>query len=217
MVAVRAALAVALLAVAGSAAAQQPPQPVNPGFGASLRLGYGIPAGAVADGGQDLSAVFSGTLPIQLDVGYRFTPSFSAALFGSYAFGFTSSQLQDVCRGQGIDCTTHDTRLGIEGFFHLMPGNQVDPWFGIGVGYEWATFTGSASGASADATFKGFEFVNLQLGADWLVAKDFGIGPFVQVTFGEYSTLEAGGTSTDITSKSMHEWIQLGVRGTFNL
>jgi len=216
------ALAAAVLSLAGTAAAQDRPQAVNPGFGVSLRLAYGVPAGMTTDAaGDDLSRVLSGSLPIQLDLGYRFTPHVSVAVFGQYGFGFTGSDLDSVCASTGVNCSGRVVRAGVEGFWHFMPGNHVDPWLGLGLGYEWMTVTAEQGGVSADFSAHGWEFLNLQVGADWLVARSFGLGPFLQVSFSQYGTQEAsqGGQSQsqDIQNTAVHEWVQIGLRGTFNL
>ncbi len=199
----------------------------TPGFGASLRLAYGIPMGGVAnEANGDLSNFLSGSLPIQLDLGYRFTPNLSVAAYGQYAIGFAGnanvSGLGDLCSISGVSCSGHDWRVGAEAVWHFMPGQQLDPWAGIGTGYEWMSFSAEGGGEKADVTFHGWEFFNVQLGADYQVAPSFGIGPFVQFSLGQYSSGNAtsttgGSSSGDITNKTTHEWLQIGVRGTFNL
>lgn len=193
----------------------------SPGFGASLRLAYGIPMGSASgEAGADLSKIFSGSLPIQVDVGYRFTPNLSVAAYYQYAFAFVASDLGSgsyTCSSSGVSCSGNDMRLGIEAFWHFMPGQQLDPWIGLGTGYEWSKVTVESGGISADVKFHGWEFFNAQVGLDYQVAPQLGVGPFVQFALGQYSTAEALGTSGDIANKAVHEWLQIGVRGTFNL
>jgi hypothetical protein len=201
---------------------------VAPGFGASLRLAYGVPVGKLTDAsGDDVNKMVSGSLPIQLDLGYRFNPNFSAAIFGQYAFGFVASgsnSIGQACSVSGVNCSTSDIRLGAEVFYHALPGQKYDPWVGLGMGYEWGKLTGESGGVSADFKIRGFEFLNVQAGLDFAAPAGFGFGPFVQFTMGQYSTTEAptgtAGSSTvtsDITNKALHSWIQFGMRGTFNL
>ncbi len=218
-------LSLAALAVVASQPARAADP--SPGFGASLRLAYGIPMGSVAnETNGDLSNFLKGSLPIQLDLGYRITPNLAVAAYGQYAFGFAGDAnlagAGNVCSVSGVSCSGHDWRVGVEAFWHFMPGQQLDPWFGVGTGYEWMSFSAEGGGEKADITFHGWEFVNLQLGADYRVAPGFGFGPFVQFSLGQYSSGNAtsttgGSTSGDITNKTTHEWLQIGVRGTFNL
>jgi outer membrane protein with beta-barrel domain len=197
---------------------------VTPGFGAALRLSYGVPLGKVTGvQGDDLSAVFSWSLPVQVDLGYRFTPTISVAVYGQFALASLTSSIENLCTNFRASCSGRVVRAGVEGFYHFVPASQLDPWFGIGVGYEWARVGGdSVTDRAIRETVRGFELFDAQVGADWRITPQLGAGPFVQVSFGRYSTQEAGLTngtrlSQDIGNKSVHEWLQVGVRGTFNL
>jgi hypothetical protein len=71
-------------------------------------------------------------------------------------------------------------------------------------------------------TTKGFEFANLQAGIDYKVMHNLGIGPFVSFSLGEFnaSSANSGGTlgvpgANDITDKTLHEWLVIGVKGAF--
>ena len=76
------------------------------------------------------------------------------------------------------------------------------------------------------ASFRGFEWVNVQLGVDFMLGRSWRLGPFVQARVGQYDTgslgvvtpqgAEPSGTS-DLPSKSAHAWIDVGVRLGFLL
>jgi hypothetical protein len=120
-------------------------------------------------------------------------------------------------------------RFGIQGQYHLSPAEKLDPWFGVGFGYELATMSvsGSVMGTSIDssATYKGFEFLNLQGGADFKVSPAIGIGPFLSFSLGQYGSASTSGNaggqsmsdSGDIDNTAIHEWFTFGVRGAFTL
>ena len=95
------------------------------------------------------------------------------------------------------------------------------PWVGLGLGYEWMGVTESTNGGTMTFGENGFEFITLQGGGDYFVAPNFAIGPFLSLSFARYSTVTAdfAGTSTsmDVRNPAVHEWLQLGVRGTFSL
>jgi len=69
-------------------------------------------------------------------------------------------------------------------------------------------------------TVKGFEFANLQAGGDFKVADHVGVGPFVSFSLGEYSSVsmdpEIAGMVDEIPNKAIHEWLVIGVKGSFN-
>jgi hypothetical protein len=88
------------------------------------------------------------------------------------------------------------------------------PWIGAGLGYEWLRLSSSGGEEAVNGTLSGFEFVNLQGGVDFKPLDDtnFGVGPFLAFSLAQYSTAADGG---DIRDKTLHEWLNLGVRGTF--
>jgi hypothetical protein len=71
------------------------------------------------------------------------------------------------------------------------------------------------------STFHGFEFFNLQAGLDLLPSEEtnFALGPFIALSLAQYSnaTVKANGEqgSGEVTDKGIHEWLTLGIRGTF--
>lgn len=208
------------------------------GFELGARLGYGIPMGKLADDGadSDLSNYISGMVPLQLDVGYRVIPNLMVGGYFMYGFGITGDSLDKSCdaaKALGVDasCSAHDLRLGLQAQYHFMPEGDVDPWLGAGLGYEWLSFgvDVSSGGVSQKNTItgRGFEFINLQGGVDFPLAPNFGLGPFLSFSVGQYSkaSTDCSGTgcdptdsgSQDIDNKAMHEWLTIGARGTFVL
>lgn len=189
-------------------------------FVIGARLGYGI---AMGDAMKDsaMSDGVSGQIPIWLDLGYMVTPNIMVGLYGQYGFGIVGSKMSDVCDAGNVDCSVSDLRVGVQGQYHLSPSEKLDPWFGLGIGYEWAMTSMSGGGQSQDYTYSGFEFLNLQGGADFKLSPAFGIGPFLSFSLGQFGSVSASGDledgDTDIDDKALHEWLTLGVRGSFTL
>jgi hypothetical protein len=206
------------------------------GFELGARLGYGIPMGEVADDG-DLSDGISGMIPLQLDLGYRVLPELMIGGYVMYGFGFTGDTISDSCDrlddipGVTASCSTHDLRLGIQAQYHFLPQEKLDPWLGLGVGYEWLTFgtdiAGGGSESDVSFTARGFEFLNLQGGLDFEVADSLALGPFLSFSIAQYgerssscsgnACMDFDSTSEDIDDKALHQWLLLGIRGTFVL
>jgi hypothetical protein len=189
----------AVTAVAGSAAAE--------GLELGARLGYGIPMGDAAKDSK-LSDGVKSMIPIWIDAGYRIDEN----LFAGVYFQYGLVQLKEDCP-EGIDCSANNMRFGIQGQYHIMPAESFDPWLGLGIGYEMA----SAKFGDLETSTSGFEFLNVQAGGDFAVAEGVGIGPFLSFSLGQYSKAKVGDTSGDIEEKAMHQWLVLGVRGTFQL
>lgn len=187
-----------------------------------LRVGYALPLGLIAKSAGEnkneefaLSDVVSGQIPIWLDAGYLLTPRLMLGAYGAYGFGMVSG---DICQTR-VSCSAHDIRFGIQGQYHFSPYESFNPWLGLGIGYEILTAHFENDVGTAQATYRGFEFATLQAGVDFRAAESVGIGPFVNLSFGEYTT---AGTSQDdktynIDKKALHEWLTFGVRGAFRL
>jgi hypothetical protein len=74
----------------------------------------------------------------------------------------------------------------------------------------------------------GWEYLNVQLGLDFNLAKSFAVGPYVGFMAGTYSSIVASGASNtgpgnnyggsvDLAARAFHGWFQFGVKGTLNL
>ena len=203
-----------VLSATGSAFAQ------DGKFKLGLRLGYAVPAGKI-DGDQTAGTVTvpgvklgdetSGQVPIWIDAGYMVTPNVLVGLYGQY--GFVSVKNCDT----GVSCSAHDLRIGVQGQYHIMPSESVDPWLGLGIGYESLGTSRSAAGMSQDGSLSGWEFLNLQGGVDFLATSAFTVGPFLSISLDQFSSASVGSVSADITNKALHEWITFGAKGTFGI
>ncbi|HVP62125.1 MAG TPA: hypothetical protein VMT11_16290 [Myxococcaceae bacterium] len=195
-------------------------------FEAAVRAAVGIPIGnAVGEttrspNGTSLADLVAWTVPLELELGARIGPAFVGGYL-SYAFGKTGSALEG-----GTARSASDVRVGFEMLWHLGPDHPVDPWVGLGVGYEWLDLSITGSGGTLYGSVRGFEWVNLQLGIDFLLGRSFRLGPFVQSRVGQYDTgslglINAQGTdssgTSDIPSKAVHVWIDFGLRFAFLL
>ena len=160
-----------------------------------------------------VSDLFHGFVPLGVEAGFRFTPDVYAGLVFQYAIG-----LWNGCPSN-MSCSGHDVGLGFDVRYHPLPGRQVDPWFGIGAGYEWISFAQSQPGFSSDTGLNGFELLHLDVGADLVASPNLRVGSFLEFKLGRYRNLDAasGGpsTSTGITNKALHEFLTLGFRFSF--
>ena len=173
-----------------------------------LRAGYSLPMGdAVKDG--KLSDGVSGAIPLQLDLGYMVTPNIMVGLYGSYAIVMLASKQKDLCDAAKVDCSASQIRVGLQGQYHLSPGQSLDPWFGLGFGLEML----DQKAGDTKSGVSGFEFVNIMAGADFAATESIAVGPFVNFSVGQYSKT-TGDNGADIKDKAMHQWLTLGIKGT---
>lgn len=205
------ALALAVLSVAATARAQDPGStrvPEESRWQLSLRSGFAMPVGRVSDGGAVLENTYDGSIPIWLDVGYRFTDKVVAGVYFQWGYAFPND-----CPGGGATCDGYNLRTGIEGFYHFMPDRKIDPWVGAGIGYELQ----HATLGSTDYYLQGIEYLNLQVGADRKIGSRFTVGPYASVSLSQYLSEDTGTGFRDIDGGAVHSWLQLGLKGTFGL
>ena len=197
-------------------------------FSLGARIGY-APAMGAAEKDPATGESFKmkdgikSQIPLQLDAAYKVTPEIAVGAYFSYGFGQVGSAVKAECDAFGQDCSASDMRLGLQAFYTFTKVSpQFTPWAGLGLGYEWGKIKATGGGfADESATFSGWEFLNLQFGADYKVSDQFGIGPYVMFSIAQYGSVEAesGGASAsaDVEKKAIHEWLGFGVRGKFDL
>ena len=206
--------------VAPAARADEPDSkaPSTPTLEVGARTGASIPVGS-AIRGASLGDAIDAQVPIQLDLGVRLMPNLFVGAYGSYGLVFPADK---ACGG--ASCSGSDVRVGVQAHYHFRPEHTLDPWLGVGAGYEWLTLRESQDGVDRSATLRGFELVNLQAGLDYRVGH-FGIGPFAGFSVGQFDKLDESITargitrdaSVDVPNTALHEWVTVGLRGTFDL
>jgi hypothetical protein len=188
------------------------------GFALGLRAGYGLPIGKTSAGAGNLSESVTGIIPLQLDAGYFLT----SKLYLGGSFQFAPGLFAGDCPEEA-SCSVSVMRIGVNLAYHVSPFKKVDPWVGLGVGYE--IFKLSASQELGGQTFKssttatGLEFAALQGGVDFKVNKHFAVGPFVTFTVGQYTSAGFSdgedSISQDIEEKAIHSWLMGGLKAQY--
>ncbi|MFP2904068.1 hypothetical protein ACLESD_03140 [Pyxidicoccus sp. 3LFB2] len=201
------------------------------GFSLGLRAGYGIPFGE-SMGSQDedeetkLSDAVSGVIPLQVDLGYFLNSN----LYLGASFQYGIGQLPEDCDDSDLEdtsCGVTQLRFGVNVAYHFAPAAKINPWLGVGVGYESLSLnaSGELGGAPIEgsSTIAGFEFANAQGGVDFRVSDKVYVGPFATFTVAQYSKasikVDVEGdspldmeASDDIEDKTLHAWLYGGVR-----
>jgi hypothetical protein len=208
---------------------RQPEQ--ESGFTASLRAGYGIPLGTFATTNTgtsgSLSDEFTGQIPFWLDLGYRFNRNFILGAYLQLGYPFLNDNGPGLvgreCHIPGAtSCNGNaSVHLGLEFIYVFARDVDWQPWAGIGSGYEWTSYTvKDGQGGEANVTYSGWEFLNLQVGANYKVTRKFGFGPYVAFGLGQYGSVDVSSgdqsQSIDIAQKEVHEWLQFGLQGAFD-
>ncbi len=184
-----------------------------------IRAGYGF-ALSTADSGRYRIGTsgfrfrVARIIPFWIDLGYRINPNWYVGAFFQYAIG----RGLDDCSRLNLSpmCSSNDLRFGVNAHYHFRPDRTLDPWVGVGAGYEVLNYSLQASRAGFDEVFPsfgGFEFGNVQLGLDYKASHTVGLGPFVVLTIAQFSNE----ISKLYYQSGVHEWLIFGIRGTFDL
>ena len=194
------------------------------GVQVSARVGYGLPAGSVAQG-TSLASVDTAMTSFWIDAGWRFSRHLFVGAFAQLGVvELDHGAFGGGCNDPSNDCTARDWRFGVEAHWHFAPGRAFDPWVGLGVGYEIHSLSVDASGATAPTATpvaatkeKGFELADLQVGGDFRLAPHVGLGPFAAVTLGQFSSCTSDAGDCALGGKAFHAWLLGGVRGVFDV
>jgi len=193
-----------------------PAGPPESGVSIGLSLGYGVPIGNVS-GSAPVSDLFSGTLPLQLDVGWRFTPSLYLGAYFQYGFAFVASSLNSSCSQGGASCSGSDMQFGVDFVYTFMPYSKILPYVGLGVGWEIASLNVSGGNATASVTVSGFQFARFIAGTDFRLGSIFRVGPFVNFSLAQFSSISSPDATITLGSHTIHSWFQFGIKGTVDL
>jgi len=207
---------VCLITTSSVSAATPPPSPG--GWELGFRTGVAVPLGN-ADQNTVLGDWVGLQIPLWFDAGYRVWGGL--VFVGAWAnWSLGSLKNSGVCDHFGLNCWTRDLSVGAEVLVHPARYARLDPWFGLGFGYEWLTAGASYSSQWQTSTLRGWEFGNIQLGLDIALTGLVRGGPFMVASLGEYSNVSysssvGSGTSFVLgTTKALHVWLTFGVRIT---
>jgi len=211
-------LAVAAIAVAAPARADR-----DSGLALGLRAAYAVPFGSAVQG-TDLNQLAAGSSPLQLDLGWRFDRRWQAGGYLGYGFVRLAGEANSALAAQGAtDIDGHRLmRVGLQGIYTILPDARFAPWVGVSAGYEWLRYaSATVAGKETEIGLRGFE-AGVQLGADYRLGSSFAVGPFAAFSIGQFQSSTtwvsgAGETASDVADKGLHEWFQLGIKGSFEL
>jgi hypothetical protein len=193
----------------------EPQGPPESGITLGARVGFGAPLGRTTQG-NDLSRTFSGSIPLQIDAGWRFNPNLYAGIYFQAAAAQLDGDLRQGqgCDADGVSCSSSDLRLGVDVAYTFLPQARLSPWLGFGAGFESAKISVSQGGSSSEFTWKGFELAHVTAGLDVRLWPTVRFGPFANATLARFTAVDS---SFDASQKAFHGWFQLGIRAAVDL
>ena len=163
---------------------------------------------------------------MELDLGYRESERVTYGLYFHYGFGKLGDGAYPICDTEGIGCSAHTLRAGIQ-VLYAAPRKPIGGWVSVGVGVEQLRLGVEADAGDVhySAAFLGFEGPSVQLGLDFRTPSGMALGPFLGVLPGVYLDLDSKCTGTgcmnapglSIGEKTEHFWFIVGVRGALLL
>lgn len=183
-------------------------------FGA--RAGWAVPLGKFVDSqnqSADLSETVAGLVAGEVGFGYRI-PRLYVGLAGGAGIGVLP---KDACTDAKLSCSAADLKFKIEGQFHILPAAKLDPWLGLGIGYEAFLFSETFGSAKNSGAFGGFQFLSLSAGADYRVSDLIAVGPVIDFGMGSYSVASVNSRHIGDFETALHEWFFIGGRIVFDV
>ncbi|HKO48740.1 MAG TPA: hypothetical protein VJV79_13505 [Polyangiaceae bacterium] len=206
---------VPVVAYAGSGWAATPER--HTGFQMALRTGLSIPFGEAVKN-ENLNDLSSIQVPLVVDIGGKPIPELFLGGYLGLGYGGPSGALREWCSTESTSCTSVDLRFGVQAQYHFLPGGAVNPWLGYGIGYESLAVSRNTGRSSGSLDLGGLEFAHFMGGADFRISRVFGLGPFIDLSLGKFSSI-SNDTSFSSTSgaaqHSTHGWLMLGARFVF--
>lgn len=180
-------------------------------------VGFAAASGSISSEGDGrLGDLVDGKVPFGVEAAYRFNPLLRAGIFLE---GAPISVTGDACVG-GDPCGGSDFQLGVDVQLHVAPFRRVDPWVGLGAGYEWLRVDATNFTDDAPDTWRysGWSFPRLSAGLDIAVSPVVTLGPYVSYDVGRFTQVDQSSAGRfDISNQAYHGWLQIGIRGSLNL
>lgn len=193
------------------------------GLQAELGIGVALPAGDVGDNWGKLSDATVFAVPMDINLGYRLSERLGIGAYFLIAPAFPG---QDLALCDGADhCRAIMVRLGVHAQYHFAPRAGIDPWLGLGAGWEVSTVTAAVEPTVGGEELQSSFGYNGPVLADARLGVDFGIpeagwGPYVGLAVGRFQKVRAScdlcmpeSVSDSIDEQAFHVWLSLGVQG----
>jgi hypothetical protein len=181
-------------------------------FELSVLPGYSQPFGDI-ERGFSIRDTAGGGGSVQIGAAYRVVPRWSLGLVGAYGqYGNGVGRATFVNAG---DAST--AAVGVEGVFHLLPYNRVDPFLTLGTG--WRGMWERHDGPSNDTFRHGLSLARVGIGVDIRISRDVAIAPVVagDANMFLWQNVEGTSGSTTIVNPRTNLFLTAGLQGRFDL
>jgi hypothetical protein len=171
-------------------------------------LGYTQGVGAVGANVPSLTNSGGPGTSVEVDVGWRIDPHFLVGVYGTGAWLSTGD-------APGNANNNWTATAGVQGNYHILPGESFDPWIGLGAGWR-GYWVNRPEGRDSR---HGIDFARVQVGVDVPVTQGVSISPFIGASAGLFLTQQLAQESSfsDIQDRKVNVFFNAGVIGRFDL
>jgi hypothetical protein len=163
-------------------------------LGSHVLVGAGIsPSWSLGKLGTDASARAGlGTgFGARLDAGLGVSRAVALGIWGSFASYTDGHNCGASCGGRAFS-------VGPFARYHLSQGLRFDPWLSLGAGYRQLSFQAESGSRQK---FSGFEWLRLELGADYYAFSGLAFGPYGALGLSSYNQRPAGAGAASVNAE----------------
>jgi hypothetical protein len=177
-------------------------------FELGIGAGYSQAVGDVGRSVPSLTDSAGAGTSLELDLGWRIDPHFLVGVYGTGAW---------FSRGDapGNAFNNWSATAGVQGNYHFLPGESLDPWIGLGGGWR-GYWVNRPEGRDSR---HGIDLARVQVGVDIPVTPGVSVSPFVGAAATLFLTQQlAQETSfSDIQDRKVNVFFNAGLMGRFDL
>lgn len=194
------------------------PEPKTHGITFEGGLGVATPFGKVASDAEPMGSVVTAMVTANATMGYRI----GHLWFGGSALGGIGGVRDegDLCEDDDVQCSTAMIRVGANARYYLLPGERIDPFVGLGTGYEWFAMTIKGDGETlAGFRARGLSLISAEAGAQFWHGKNAAFNASLSYSAGEYEHREAVLLEESVSEtipdgvRETHHWVALNLSG----
>jgi hypothetical protein len=195
-------------AVQVSAPAPETTAGLNNALEIGIGAGYAHGVGDVGSGVPSLTDSGGPGTSLELDIGWRIDPHFLVGVYGTGAWFSTGDH-------SGNARNNWSATAGVQGNYHFLPGERMDPWVALGAGWR-GYWVNRPEGRDSR---QGLDLARVQVGVDFPVANGITIAPFVGATGTLFLSQQLAQESSysDIQDRKLSFFLNGGVMGRFDL
>ena len=177
-------------------------------FEIAIAAGYTQGVGDVGAGVPSLTNSGGPGTSLELDLGWRIDPHFLVGVYGTGAW-FSNGD------APGNAFNNWSATAGVQGNYHFLPGENLDPWIGLGAGWRGYWINRPQGRDSRH----GIDLARLQVGVDVPVTPGVTIAPFVGATATLFLTQQLAQdiSFSDIRDRKVNVFFNAGLMGRFDL